>query len=50
MSDIKMRVFRGQEGEGELVDYKVELDEGMVLLDCIHRIQHEQEADRTSYH
>ena len=45
MSDIKLRVFRGEEGEGELKEYEIELDEGMVLLDCIHRIQHEQEPD-----
>ena len=45
MTDIKMKVFRGEEGEGELVEYDVELDEGMVLLDCIHRIQHEKEPD-----
>ncbi|MBT5391159.1 MAG: succinate dehydrogenase/fumarate reductase iron-sulfur subunit [Euryarchaeota archaeon] len=45
MTDIKIKVFRGEEGEGELVEYDVELDEGMVLLDCIHRIQHEKEPD-----
>ena len=45
MSKINMKVFRGEEGEGELVDYEVELDEGMVLLDTIHRIQHEQDAE-----
>ena len=40
MSKINMKVFRGEEGEGELVDYELELDEGMVLLDTIHHIQH----------
>ena len=25
--------------------YELELDEGMVVLDCLHRIQHEQEPD-----
>ena len=45
MDKITMRIFRGQEGEGELVDYQVKLDEGMVLLDCIHQIQHQQDAE-----
>ena len=26
-------------------DYEIELDEGMVVLDCVHRIQYEQEPD-----
>ena len=48
MTDVKMSIFRGEEGEGEMVDYTIALDEGMVLLDCIHRIQHEQEAELSS--
>jgi succinate dehydrogenase / fumarate reductase iron-sulfur subunit len=45
-----MRVFRGAPDEdgvplGEMVDYEVELDEGMVVLDVIHRIQEEQSPD-----
>ena len=34
-----MRVFRGDSGSGEYVDYEVELDEGMVVLDVVHQIQ-----------
>lgn len=42
--DVTFRVFRGEPGEdgsphGEMVDYTVEMDEGMVVLDVIHEIQ-----------
>jgi len=42
--DITFRVFRGEPNEngepcGEMVDYTVEMDEGMVVLDVIHEIQ-----------
>ena len=48
--EVTFRVFRGvpdDEGVpcGEMVDYTVALDEGMVVLDVIHRIQAEQAAD-----
>ena len=44
--DVTFRVFRGEpdsEGvpTGKMVDYTVEMDEGMVVLDVIHRIQAE---------
>ena len=44
--DVTFRVFRGEpdvEGvpTGEMDDYTVEMDEGMVVLDVIHRIQAE---------
>ena len=29
----------------KLENYEIELDEGMVVLDCVHRIQYEQEPD-----
>ena len=45
---ITIDVFRGKEGNGDLESYDLNLDEGMVLLDCIHRIQYEQEADLSS--
>ena len=41
----KFRVLRGEGDEAELEDYEIELDEGMVVLDCMHRIQHEQQPD-----
>ena len=44
--DVTFRVFRGEPDDegvptGEMVDYTVEMDEGMVVLDVIHRIQAE---------
>jgi succinate dehydrogenase / fumarate reductase iron-sulfur subunit len=34
-----MRIWRGDANGGEFVDYKVDVDEGMVVLDVIHRVQ-----------
>jgi len=39
MPTFTMRVFRGDPAGGEFKDYRVESDEGMVVLDVIHRIQ-----------
>ena len=44
--EVTFRVFRGVgdahgEALGKMVDYTVEMDEGMVVLDVIHRIQAE---------
>ena len=43
---ITFMIFRGEPDEdgdpfGSLVDYTVDMDEGMVVLDVIHRIQAE---------
>ena len=35
----KFRLWRGDKGAGSLVDYEVEVNEGEVVLDVIHRIQ-----------
>ena len=48
--DVTFRVFRGEpdsEGTpvGQMVDYTVEMDEGMVVLDVVHRIQAEHSPD-----
>jgi len=40
-----MKVFRGLPGQGDFRDYKVEAEEGMVVLDVIHRIQATQAPD-----
>ena len=50
MEKITFSVFRGvpdQSGSpiGEMKDYTVDLDEGMVVLDVIHRIQAEEAPD-----
>jgi succinate dehydrogenase / fumarate reductase iron-sulfur subunit len=39
------RVFRGEGGTGDYVEYKVTPDEGMVVLDVVHEIQAEQAPD-----
>ena len=39
------RVWRGEGGEGEFVDYPTEVSEGMVVLDAVHQIQAEQAPD-----
>ena len=39
------RVTRGVGGDADMQDYEIELDEGMVVLDCVHRIQYEQEPE-----
>src|SRR5919106_3721976 len=45
MPAFTMRVFRGDPGGGALRDYRVEADEGMVVLDVIHRLQATQAND-----
>ena len=35
--NASMRVWRGDEGGGELRDFTVEVNEGEVVLDVIHR-------------
>jgi len=39
------RIYRGDNNKGELVDHQIEVDEGMVVLDVLHRIQTEQAND-----
>src|SRR3978361_1857035 len=41
----KFRVWRGDADGGELLDYSVEVNEGEVVLDIIHRIQATQSGD-----
>ena len=45
MPTFTMKVFRGGPGGGDFRDYRVEVDEGMVVLDVIHRIQATQAPD-----
>ncbi len=40
-----MRVFRGDDESGDWQDYSVEVEEGQVVLDVIHRIQATQAPD-----
>src|SRR5690348_18176241 len=39
------RVWRGDAGSGELADYQVEVNEGEVVLDVLHRLQATQASD-----
>ena len=48
--EVTFRVFRGEPDEegvptGEMVDYTVEMDEGMEVLDVIHQIHAEHAPD-----
>ena len=45
MSDVILRVFRGDRTSGAPVDYKVPLTPGMVVLDALHSIQAHQAPD-----
>ena len=45
MPTFTMRVFRGDPTGGEFKDYRVESEEGMVVLDVIHRLQATQAND-----
>src|SRR5687768_10778511 len=39
VAEVRMKVWRGDSSGGEFVDYSVPTDEGMVVLDVVHRIQ-----------
>ena len=43
--DGRFRVWRGDEDGGELTDYTVEVNEGEVVLDIIHRLQATEAPD-----
>ncbi len=43
--DLKMRVWRGDRSGGDLGDYTVEVEDGEVVLDAIHRLQATQAGD-----
>ena len=45
MADALMRVYRGDVKGGEFKEYRVPMEEGMVVLDVIHRIQATQAPD-----
>ncbi len=43
--DLKMRIWRGDQDGGDLGDYTVEVSEGEVVLDALHRVQATQAGD-----
>ena len=45
MSEAILRVYRGDSKNGETVDYKVPVEEGMVVLDALHYIQSNYDGD-----
>ena len=45
MPPATLKVFRGQAAQGDFREYRVDVDEGMVVLDVIHRIQATQAPD-----
>jgi succinate dehydrogenase / fumarate reductase, iron-sulfur subunit len=45
MGKVHMKVYRGNSEGGQLRDYDVEVEEGMVVLDVIHKIQATQSSD-----
>src|SRR5690349_14913139 len=45
MPTATFRIWRGQNGTGDLRDYTTEIAAGMVVLDAGHRIQAEQAND-----
>jgi len=45
LPDVTLNIFRGDSNGGEFVEYKVEVDEGQVILDVVHTIQATQAND-----
>ena len=45
MSMRSFKLYRGNDSDGQLVDYQIEVDQGMVVLDAIHGIQAEHAND-----
>ena len=39
MAKRTIRIWRGDSSGGDFAEYKVDVDEGMVVLDVIHRVQ-----------
>jgi len=45
LAERNFKIWRGDKKGGGFVDYKVELEPGMVVLDAVHRIQARQATD-----
>lgn len=43
--ELTLSIYRGNDGEGELVDYTVPVEPGMVVLDAIHAVQASHASD-----
>ena len=44
-TNVTLRVWRGDAGQGELTEYEVLANEGEVVLDILHRLQATQAGD-----
>ena len=45
MEKLSLKVYRGDSSKGELKEFQLETDEGMVVLDAIHKLQATQAPD-----
>jgi len=45
MPEVTLRIWRGDRETGEFQSYTTEYDEGMVVLDVVHKVQAEQAGD-----
>jgi succinate dehydrogenase / fumarate reductase iron-sulfur subunit len=43
--EVTLRIYRGDNSGGEMVDYKVPIAPGMVVLDAVHAVQHLRSPD-----
>ena len=45
MAKRTFRIWRGDSKGGEFKNYEIDVDQGMVVLDVLHRIQSQQAND-----
>ncbi|MCH2137472.1 MAG: succinate dehydrogenase/fumarate reductase iron-sulfur subunit [Phycisphaerales bacterium] len=45
MQQVTFRVWRGEHGEGDFVEYVINVEDGMVVLDAVHAIQAQHASD-----
>jgi succinate dehydrogenase / fumarate reductase iron-sulfur subunit len=45
MAQATFQIWRGEHGDGQFVDFRTEVSEGMVVLDAVHQIQATQATD-----
>jgi succinate dehydrogenase / fumarate reductase iron-sulfur subunit len=43
--EVTLRIFRGDSQQGQMVDYRVPVAPGMVVLDCLHEVQARHASD-----
>lgn len=45
MPNVTLRIWRGDRDKGEFREYKTDYEDGMVVLDVVHKVQAEQAGD-----